>query len=60
MENCDGMLELGEEANGLAGWGFGAVEVENGLWLELAEDEKAELKRLLPRSEGVVFLLDGS
>lgn len=43
------VFELGEAANGLVGWELVVVEIKNGLWLELAEVEKVELKRLLPR-----------
>lgn len=43
------MCELGEAANGLVGWELVVVEIENGFWLELAEVEKVDLKRLLPR-----------
>ena len=59
-EKGDGLFELGDEANGLAGWEFGVMEVEKGLWLELAGAEKVELKRLLPRFEDVFSLLAGS
>lgn len=43
------VLESGQEANGLAGWEFWVLEVENGFRLDLAEVEVVELKRLLPR-----------
>lgn len=49
------VVGLGEEANGLAAaWGFGVAVDENGFWLELVEVGKVELKRLLPRLEGVL------
>ncbi len=52
------VFESGEEANGLAGWELGVVEEEKGFWLELAGVGKVELKRLLPRFEGVLSFMD--
>lgn len=57
-EKGEELFELGEEEKGFVGWGFGVLEDENGFSLELAEVGKVELKRLLPRFEGVLSLLD--
>ena len=51
---------LDEEANGLVGEGFGVVEDEKGFWAGVAEVGKVELKRLLPRFEGMWSFLDDS